>query len=152
MGAAAIPYVMMAVAVAGTAVGVYSANQQGQAAKEARDRAAAQARLAAKQKAEDAKKQHERILATQRARYGASGFELTGSPLLVQMESMKESEEELKRIYEAGEMGFEAETTMGKQAQTSGYYNAISGVVSGARTIDKIGRDYSDTFSWWKSE
>ena len=145
MGAAAIPYVMMAVAVAGTAVSVYSAQQQGSAAKDARDRAAAQARLAAKQKAEDAKKQHDRILARQRAIYGASGFEMTGTPLLVQMESMKESEEELKRIYEAGEMGFEAETTMGNQAMTSGYVNAASAGISGARTIDKVGRDYN----WW---
>lgn len=148
MAQAAIPYVMMAVAVAGTAVSAYSAARQGSEAKDARDKAAAQARLAAKQKADDAKKQHERILARQRAVYGASGFEMTGSPLLVQLESMKESEEELKRIYEAGEMGFEAETRMGDQALTSGYVNAGSSLVKGAQTIARIGNDYN----WWGTE
>ena len=143
MGYAAIPYVMMAVAVAGTAVSVYSAQKQGDAIKDAKDRDAAQARLAAKQKAEDAKKNHERILAMQRARYGAAGFEMSGSPLLVQMESMKESEEELKRIYEAGELGFSSATAQGNQAMTSGYVNAAGEGIKGIGTMAKT---YNN---WW---
>lgn len=143
--AAAVPYIMVAVAVAGTAVSAYSAAQAGSAQKDARDREAAQARLAAQQKAEDAKKEHQRILAMQRARYGAAGMEFTGTPLLVQMESIKESEDELKRIYEAGEMGFQANTEMGKQAMTSGWVNAASNVASGAKSVYGVGKDYN----WW---
>ena len=159
MGAAAIPVVMMVVAAAGTAVSVYGAAQQGQAQGEAREReaaqlarSAAQARLAATQKAEDTSKEHLRIMAAARARYGASGVETTGSPLLVQMESMAESQEELRRIIATGELGYNANmeaageaSKQGDQAVTSGYVNAAGRLTQGAGVLDKIGRDYK----WW---
>ena len=157
--AAAVPYIMVAAAVAGTAVSVYSAVQAGQEAKGARDREAAQlarsaeqSRLAAKQKAEDTKKLHEKILARQRALYGASGVEMVGSPLLVQMESVKESEEELRRIIEAGEMGYgtqmgaaEESRIIGGQAATSGYVKATGSAIEGVGTLSKVYRNYWGT-------
>jgi len=154
--AAAVPVIMMAAAVAGTAVSVYSSVQQGKAQSAAREReasqlarSAAQARTAAAQKAEDAAKEHRRILATQRARYGASGLEFTGSPLLVQIESMREGEEQLRRIIEEGEMGYtssmesssEARIQAG-QAMTSGYVNAAGGAIKGAAGMERIYRNY----------
>ena len=159
MGYAAIPYIMMAVAAAGTAVSVYSTAKQGEAVGEARDReaaqlerSAAQSRHAAAQKAEDTRKEHLRIMAAARARYGASGLEMTGSPLLVQMESMAESQEELRRIIEAGELGYGTQmeaageaSKQGDQSVTSGYVNAAGKLTQGVGVLDKIGRDYK----WW---
>jgi len=157
--AAAVPYIMVAAAVAGTAVSVYSAVKAGDEAKAARDReaqqlarSAEQSRLSAKQKAEDTKKLHEKILARQRALYGASGVEMTGTPLLVQMESMKESEEELKRIIEAGEMGYGTQMEaagesriIGGQAATSGYVKAGGAAIEGVGTLSKVYRNYWGT-------
>ena len=159
MAAGALGYIMVAAAVAGTAVSVYSAVQAGEQAKSAREReagqlerSAAQARKAAALKAEDTRKQHLRLLAAQRARYGASGLEMEGTPLLVQMESMKESEEQLRRIIEEGELGYASQTDaaaesrlIGGQAATSGYVRAAGAGVQGVGTIESIGRNYK----WW---
>ena len=157
--AAAIPYIMVAAAVASTAVSVYSAAQAGQEAKSAREReagqlqrSAEQSRKAAAQKAEDTRKRHLMLLSAQRARYGASGLTMEGTPLLVQMESMRESEEELRRIIEEGEMGYgvsmesAAEARkIGGQAATSGYVKGFGALTSGVGTIERVGRNYD----WW---
>jgi hypothetical protein len=146
--AAAIPYIMVATAVAGTAVSVYSAAKAGEAQKEASQREASRSRLAAQQKAEDTRKLHLRVMAAQKARYGASGLTMEGSPLLVQMESMKESEDELRRIIEAGEYGADITERTGSQAATSGYVKAFGSAVGGVGTIDRVGRNYD----WWGAE
>jgi len=157
--AAAIPYIMVAAAVAGTAVSVYSSIRAGQVEKEAREReaaqlerSAAQARKAAQQKAEDTKQKHRSLLAAQRARYAAAGFTGEGTPLLVQMESVKESEDEIRRIIEEGELGYTAATEsaaearrLGGEAQVSGYLSAAGSTAQGAGTLGRIARNY-----WWK--
>lgn len=151
--AAAIPVVL---AVVSTAATVYSSVQSGHAEKSAEHaierqnlRAADQAKKIAEQKAADEEKRHKAIIGTQQARYGASGLTMEGSPLLVQVESLKESEEQLRRIREGGEI----EATTFKElaqgaakratgAQASGYVNAIGSAAGG---VYKTGR----AFDWW---
>jgi hypothetical protein len=118
-----IPIVSIAASVAGT---IYSSVEKSHAERKIEhqaERTAAQTRAAAAQSAADEEKRHRRILATQRARYAASGVEMEGSPLLVQMESLKESEEQLRRIREGGEIqalsAEELAQAAGQRAQTA---------------------------------
>jgi arginine utilization protein RocB len=74
---------------------------------------------------------------------------MEGSPLLVQMESLKESEEELRRIKEGGEIGYmtasELAQAAGKragEAQASGYVGAIGSAATGTYK-------YGKEFNWW---
>ena len=151
--AEAIPVILGVVSVAAT---VYSTVQSGQAEKSAEHRierqqvrAAEQARKIAAQRAADEAKRHRAILGTQEARYGASGVTMEGSPLLVQMESLKESEEQLRRIREGGEVGYmsamELAQAAGKragEAEVSGYVGGLGAAATGAF---KYGRAYD----WW---
>jgi hypothetical protein len=151
--AVAIPLI---VAVASVGATVYSAVSSSQAQADAERtvkhqemRAADQARKISAQNASDQEKRHRAILGTQEARYGASGLSMEGSPLLVQMESLKESEEQLRRIKEGGEIGYQTASELaqaaGKRAQdaqTSGYVNAIGSAATGTY---KIGRSHD----WW---
>lgn len=156
---AAVPYIAVAAAIAGTAVSTYSAVRAGQEQQSAREReaeqmrrSAEQSRLAAAQKAADYKKASERVMATQRARYAAAGLEEEGSPLLVQLESLKESQDEISRIIAAGELGygtsvFAAQTTeaKGQAAVTSGYVTAAGEAVRG---VGSAGQAYYGR-NWW---
>jgi len=150
---AILPYVLAAASVASTAVSIYSNIQQGNEAEEAADKAAAQTRAAAQQRALDTEKQHRRIIATQEASYGASGLTMEGSPLLVQMESLKESEEQLRRIREGGELTAGALEERGSEAKTSGYVKAGGSLLSGASSFSNIGKTYASPgktmFNWW---
>lgn len=141
----AMPFVMLALTVASTAVGAISSIQAGKAEEKAADRAAAQAKAAAEREAEDTRKQHQRIIAAQTARYGASGLTMEGTPLLVQMESLKESEEQLRRILEGGEMRTGAYEETGRQAATSGQIGGVKALLGGATSVGTIGRQYD----WW---
>lgn len=201
--AAAIPFVALAVAVAGTALsyaGVRASasaqkrQAQQQAAMSERQaaiyeqqaqqeevsqsesiQAAADVRRAAAQKAEDTAKQHRQLLAMQRARYGAAGVSMEGSPLLVQMESLNESENELLRITQAGETearGYETQGTLygmraatarqtgagyleeagyhrseASAAGTAGTIQGISTLLSGAGQVYQFGK--SKPLNWW---
>ena len=153
MGAAAVPIILASV---GTAATVYSTMQAGRAESKAEsqraaqeDRAAERARKIAAQKAEDERKRHKAILGTQEARYAASGVTMEGSPLLVQMESLRESEEQLKRIREGGEVEYMTHKELAQaagrragEATRSGYVTALG---QGAGGTYKIGR----SFDWW---
>ena len=134
--ATAIPIIL---AVVSTAATVYSSVQSGRAEDKASDRAAKQAMAAAQREAADTKKRHQAIIATQEARYGASGLTMEGTPLLVQMESLKESEEQLGRILQGGGMKAEAYEEAGEQAKTAGYAGGVKGLLSGTKTI----------YDWW---
>jgi len=139
-----------------TAATVYSAVSSSQAeshaehtAKRQAQRAAEEARKAAFQKAEDEEQRHRRLMATGRARYAASGVEFEGTPLLVEMESLRESEEQLRRIREGGEV--EATTleelaqAAGKRAssaKTSGYVEATGKLAGGTYK-------YGQARDWW---
>ncbi len=151
--AAAIPVI---VAVVSTAATVYSAVSSSKAESSAEHRverqelrAADQAKKIAAQKASDEEKRHRAIIGTQEARYGASGVTMEGSPLLVQMESLKESEEQLRRIREGGDISAESFKDLAQgaarragEATASGYVNAATAGATGAY---KIGRAYD----WW---
>jgi hypothetical protein len=145
MGVAAIPFVAMAVTAAATAVSVYSSIKSGQAQKDAANNAAEQAKLAAQREYSDTEKQHRRIIATQEARYGASGLTMEGSPLLVQQESLKESKEQLRRILEGGENTAGVYEASGKEAAISGYAGGIKSLTQGAESVYKVG----NSFDWW---
>jgi hypothetical protein len=140
--ATAIPIIL---AVVSTAATVYSSVQSGNAEEKADKRAARQAMAAAQREAADTKKKHQRIIASQEAKFGASGLTMEGSPLLVQMESLKESEEQLGRILQGGGMKAEAYEEAGEQAQTAGYAGGVKGLLSGADTVYKTGTAYN----WW---
>jgi len=143
--AVAIPIISVFASVASTAVSAYSSYRAGEEEEKARKRAAMQARQRAEQLATAKEKEHRRLLATQRARYGAAGMTLEGTPLLVQMESMRESEEELERIKAGGEAYATEQERVGRQAARSGYVGAIGYGVGGVTTLSRIGRYYD----WW---
>lgn len=140
--AAAIPVIL---AVVSTAATVYSSVQSGRAEDKASKKAERQAMAAAQRKAADTKKRHQAIIATQEARYGASGLTMEGSPLLVQMESLKESEDQLARILQGGGMKAETYEEAGEQAKTAGYAGGVKGLLSGAESVYKTGVGYN----WW---
>lgn len=143
------PIVAAVVAAAAT---VYSTQAQASAARKIErqnDRAAEQAKKIAGQKAEDELQRHKATIATQEGRYAASGLSMEGSPLLVKMESLKESEEQLKRIREGGE--YESLTykelaqnagSRASQIQTSGYLDAAGQLSKGTYKAGK-------TYDWW---
>ena len=143
MGQAAIPII---IAVVGAAATVYSAQQQGAAQKKAADRSAEQAARAAELAAQDAAEQHKRAIATQEAMYGKAGVTMEGSPLLVKQTSLKESEEQLRRIREGGVNLSDMYRTEGKESQAAGNIKAVGAGIKGADTVYKIGNDYD----WFK--
>ena len=151
--AAAIPFIMVGLSVVSTAVGFISSLQAGKAEEKAAERAAAQTRAAAERKAEDTRKQHQRIIAAQKAKYGYAGLTTEGTPLLVQMESIKESEEQLRRILEGGEMEAEAYEEAGERAATSGQIGGVKALLSGAQSFAQVGKTYATPgktmFNWW---
>ena len=149
MGAAAIPIVL---AVVSTGAAIYGTMQQAKAEKRVAGqevRAAEQARKIAAQRAEDEGKRHKAILATQKARYAASGVTMEGSPLLVQMESLRESEEQIRRIREGGEVEYmthqELAQAAGKRARTTRVSGYTTAVAEGTRDVYKTGK----TYDWW---
>ena len=153
MSAAAVPIVLTAVGVGAT---VYSTIRAGRAESKAESeratqeaRAAERAREIAAQRAEDEEKRHKAIIATQEARYAASGVTMEGSPLLVQMESLKESEEQLRRIREGGEVEYMTHKELAQaagrragEARRSGYVTALAQGAGGTYNIGK-------SFDWW---
>jgi len=149
MGAAAIPIILATVS---TGAAIYGTMQQAKAEKRVagqEERAAEQAKKIAAQRADDEAKRHKAILATQKARYAASGVTMEGSPLLVQMESLRESEEQLKRIREGGEVEYmthqELAQAAGKRAKTTKISGYTTAATEGARDVYKTGRSYD----WW---
>ena len=135
MAQAAIPIV---IAVIGAAATVYSSVQQGAAQKKASNRAAELARAAAAREAADAAKQHQRVIATQEATYGASGLTMEGSPLLVKQTSLRESQEELRRILEGGSNLSSMYETEGKESQAAGNIGAITAATKGAGSVYNV--------------
>ena len=100
-------------------------------------------------RAQDEEKRHRRIIAAQRAMYGRAGVTQEGAPLLVEIESIAESEEQLRRIREGG--AIEASRLLdearwrgqlARRHETAGYLGAGSALVSG---IHSIGR----AAGWW---
>ena len=141
--AAAMGIVSIIATAASPAYSAYSSYRAGKEEKKERRRAATEITRRRELEAQAAEKKHRRILASQRALYGAAGVTMEGSPLLVQIESLKESEEELARIRQFGEYEASQQRRLGSMAQRSGYVEAGGEVVRG---VGKIPRIYYD---WW---
>ena len=135
-----------AIALIAGGVSAYAAIQQGEAA---RSQARTQARLAEQQgefarqaaaaDAETKRRQYERVLGTQRARYGASGVLASeGSPLLVMMQSEEEAALDIARVRHGGAVaahGLQIEADLlrrqGRQARRQARLQAGGALLSG---------------------
>lgn len=142
--AAAAPIIIMAL---GTAVGVAGSIQAGKAQKAQADynaKVAENDAIAAKQKAEyDASIHREKVaklLSTQKALYGKSGVQSSsGSPLLVQNDTVTEGELDAQAILYGGDIEAGRSKSaaslyrmQGKQAKKASYYEAGSTLLTGA--------------------
>ena len=141
--------------VVATAASAYSSYSSERSQSKAEDRAkrqqalaAHQARQAAAQRAADEEKRHRMIIASQKARYAALGLEQTGTPLLVELESLRESEEQLRRIKEGGEVaymtGMELAKAAGERARAATVSGYVGGIGQAAAGTYKIGK-----YDWW---
>ncbi|GAF67454.1 unnamed protein product [marine sediment metagenome] len=149
MGAAAIPIVITAAAAAYSA---YSSHKAGQAQEDAAEKAEKRAKKAAGLSAADTKKQHQRIIASQEAIYGASGMTMEGSPLLVQQEALSESEEQLRRILEGGDYAANVYKQAGQEAVMAGDAGAIKSLLAGAGSVYNVAssnKPEANTYNWW---
>ena len=168
-------YIAVAATVAAAAAGAYAAYASSQAQAQAADyqrkvskNQAQAAKQAAEIGAENARVQHQRVLATQRNRLGATGvLPSEGSPLLVQMESAESAALDEARIRYSGEVqatgyrsneilaGFEAKTARqlgyvgvgtsllgGATRAYSGYSGSTAGATSGAGAGTSTGYQY----------
>ena len=143
-------------AILGSAISAYSAIRQGQQAEavgrynaRVAEQQATSARQAAAADAETKRRQLDRILGSQRARYGASGVIASeGSPLLVMMQSEEEAALDVARIRAGGAAqayGLESEANLqrfgGRQARRQSYLSAsgtfLQGLGSAAGTYGK---------------
>jgi len=137
----AIPFIMAATAVISAAGTIY----QGQQAKKAANYNAAvreQDAIAAKKKAAfDADIHRDRvrqILSKQKAIIGASGLDMSGSPLLATLDTVQKGELDAMTILHGGDVQaarFRSDAVLsrmqGKSAQTSSYFQAGSTLLSG---------------------
>ena len=133
-------------AILGGAISAYSAIRQGQQAEavgrynaRVAEQQATSARQAAAADAETKRRQLDRILGSQRARYGASGVIASeGSPLLVMMQSEEEAALDVARVRYGGEAqgyGLESEARLqrfqGRQARRQSYLGATAALLTG---------------------
>ena len=157
MTAAAFPYIMIAATVASTAVAAYSSYQSGVAQKNAArynaglmEQQAAQAREAAKIRAENYRKAAAARLAKMRASIYSAGVDMAGTPLLVMMESEKEAKLDELRIKYGGEVEASGllgsaflERERGSQAMNEAWMGVGASLLSGAGRTAGAWYDYS---------
>jgi len=143
--AAAIPFILVAATVASTAYSVYSSYEAGEREEEAQSDYARQQALQMQAAKKDEMDRRRRVLATQEARYAASGVEMEGTPLLVQAETIRESEENLRRIMLGGGYGISGARRAGEQAEKASYARMGSSLLQGAGSVYNIGRGAR----WW---
>ena len=137
---------VIAASVLSAAVTAYSSYAQGQAASQAArynarvaEQQAESARQAAAADAETRRRQLDRVLGTQRARYGASGvIPSEGSPLLVMMESEEEAALDVARVRHGGAaaahgLGLESSILrrQARQASRAGFLSGTSALLTG---------------------
>ena len=132
--------------IIGAGVQAYSTLRQGQQAEavgkynaQVAEQQAQTARQAATADAETKRRQMDRLLGAQRARYGASGvIGSEGSPLLVEMQSAEDAALDVARIRYGGEAqayGLEQEARLqrygGRQARRQSYLAASGALLQG---------------------
>ncbi len=144
--AAAIPFIMMAMTVAGTVVAAQAAAKQGKQAKDMAqynaqiaDRNAGIAREQAATDADAQRRHAGRVIGAARAAYGASGITSEGSPLDVLEMSAANAELDNRNILYKGElraMGYDETAVLdryrGDAALDAGYERAGSAIIMGA--------------------
>ena len=140
------------VGVIGAVISAYATYQasQAQAAalsyqQKAQRNQAIAAEQAAQIAAENAHTQHQRVLATQRARLGAAGvISSEGSPLLVQMDSAEQAALDEARILYSGKVqagGYRSEAILsGYQARTT---RATGTLAAGGSLLSGVSRGYA---------
>jgi len=147
-------YVAVAVAVVSAGVSAYSQYSAGENAAEEADynaKVAEQNALAEKDKASYDENIHRdnvrKLLSTQRALYGKSGVDMTGSPLLVMEDTAAKSEIDALAIRHGGDIAAAQQRSAatlskmrGKNAQTAGYIGAGSSLLSGASSALKASK------------
>lgn len=142
MGEGALLYVAIAAAVASAGGAVYSGVQQKKAAEYNAD-VAEQSALAAQDKAdydEDMHRQNvRRIISSQRALYGKSGVDMTGSPLLTLENTAGQGELDALAIKHGGAVEASQQRSsatlsrmQGKSAATGSYIQAGSTLLTAA--------------------
>jgi len=141
---------LLVVAAVGVAISAAAAAKQGQAQAAAQrfqadlaERDAQRARALARADEAEFRRQRSRHLGVQRARYAGSGIDLTrGSPLGVQLDTAKEIGFQAQKILAGGEVkgqGLDLSAGLSRvtarEAETAGYINAGTTVLSGAARI-----------------
>lgn len=122
----------VAAATIGSAVlGAVSSVNAGAAAKRAAAVAAAQERKLARERERVSRRGSALLLGHQRAVTAAQGSTMEGSPLMVLEDTAAEAELEALHIREGGEANAAALIKQGKAAQTAGYMDAGSTLLSG---------------------
>ena len=135
-------YVVPILTVAATAYSAYSSYQSGQEAKSAKKKEAARLAESYKVREEQERERGRRLLATQRARMGASGIEYEGSPLLVQMESAAQLEKDLLNIRRGAQWDISETLFEGEQYARAGTRRAGTTILTGAADIGESIRRY----------
>ena len=132
--------------MAGTAFSAMNQIQQGKDQKKwyeynaaVAERDAEEARKIAEYEAEQTRKEGQKLLSAQQARYASSGVTFEGSPLLLMEETAKEIELDALMTERTGEVTAQKYTTeaalsrmKGSSANTAGYYGAGSTLLTGA--------------------
>lgn len=150
---------LLVIAAVGIAASAASSIAQGQAqAKNARTqssilrRQAEQRAAVAKQDSEEFRRRQKSVLAEQRARFGASGVGLEGTPTLIGGNTAEEIEFQAQRILVGGlqdsqNFGTESSlaSTAGKNAAAAGFFNAGTTLLTGAGRIAAGGFGASST-------
>jgi hypothetical protein len=148
------------IALIGIAAGTYAQYEQAQTqekyakynAKVAENQAAGE-RMRAGVAADQQRELHRRVIANQRAQYGASGVDVaSGSPLLVIADSARQAELDAQIILSGGEArasGFQSQAALdrfqGRAASQAGYVNAGSTLLSGTSNTYFQYRQYTGT-------
>lgn len=130
-------------AVASAAISTYSAVSSSQAqAAQARNQAkglrdqAKYAQDAAAAEAENKRRQYDRILGAQRARYGATGVIASeGTPLLVMMESEEEAALDIARVRHGGAVAAHGLREEARQLRRSAAQTQREGYLTGTATM-----------------
>jgi len=140
-----IPIVATVATVASTAYSVYSSTEVRHEARseEHLDEGLAAIEAQRAKKAEEDRRR--RVLATQRSLYGAAGLEMEGSPLLVQAETIRNSEENLRQIEQNRMFKAKGLALNLEQEEQATYSSAIKAGMKGASSGYSIGR----TYNWW---
>ncbi len=143
--AAAIPLVMMGVAMAGTALSAYGQYRQGQAQAAASEYNAAATEEKGKYEETQARDRLRHLLGTQRALYAKAGVDITsGSPLLVMADTASKGEQEALNIRRGYQTEAGIDRFYAKQYKRAGMIGGGSTFLTGLGTA---GTQYAD----WKS-